>query len=338
MNTFFARSPSYLDSRLITLSVPWSVTASYRGGQDLGPDLIAKSSSQLDFFSQKTGDVRDYGIYLKKAPKFLIALNQQMRKKALPILALEEKAPGDCFLDVIESINRACRQMVLYVYEETKKIHADGKMSAVLGGDHSVSQGALRYIGEKYKKNWGLLYIDAHLDLRNTYQGFWHSHASILYNVLHQTHPPQVVVVVGARDYSREEYQWMTSQPHVHVFFDEQVKSHLFEGGSWQSLVDRMIKLLPKKVYISLDVDGLHPSLFPNTGTPVPGGLSFEQTSYLLNRLSVKKRQIIGFDLVEVVGKKSNLKKNNSSFLNEIEGSVGARLFYLLCQNLLCQN
>ena len=88
--------------------------------------------------------------------------------------------------------------------------------------------------------------------------------------------------------------------------------------------MDSIIKPLPEKVYISLDVDGLQPYLFPHTGTPVPGGLSFEQTNYLLKQLSQSRRQIIGFDLVETAapGGKKNIW----------DAQVGARLLFCLGQ------
>ena len=312
----------YSSSELILLSVPWSVTQSFGGGAEKGPEMIRQASSQLDFFSLKEKDIRKQGIYFKALPKTLQTLNQKARQKALPIIALEEKAPNSFPLSLIEEINQACAQMQSYVYEETKQVLKVGKKIGLIGGDHSVSEGAIGYLGEVLKGDFGVLHIDAHADLRKSYQGFSHSHASVMFNVMNKSWPPKALVQVGVRDFSEEEYKLIKSQKSIHTFFDESLKAKLFEGQTWQALVDSMLSCLPEKVYVSLDVDGLSPCVFPNTGTPVPGGLSFEQTVYLLNKLS-ENREVIGFDLVEIAqstGQKAVL-----------DGITGAHLLYKLC-------
>ena len=123
----FGRASSYEESKLILLSAPWSATASFGGGSDKGPEMIARASSQMDFFSIEMGDVRDQGICFLSPPDFLKTLNQNTREKALPVIALEEAAPGDFPKSLIDEINQSCRQMVKWVYEETKKIHKEGK-------------------------------------------------------------------------------------------------------------------------------------------------------------------------------------------------------------------
>ena len=194
----------------------------------------------------------------------------------------------------------------------------------MVGGDHSTSEGAIQYFSETYQEDFGVLHIDAHADLRKNYQGFSHSHASIMYNVMHQLHPPTSLVQLGVRDYCEEEYLFIKKNKNIHTFFNSKIKAALFEGKTWKSFVDSLIQLLPKKIYISLDVDGLEPHLFPHTGTPVPGGLSFEQTDYLLNRLSQSHCQIVGFDLVEVAAPDGNT--------DIWDAQIGARLLYKLCQ------
>ncbi len=323
----FGHKPPYRNSKLILLAVPWSVTVSFKEGTQRGPEIIAKASSQMDFFSLETKNVLPQGIYYKSPPQFLTSLNQKMREKARPVIALEEKAPGDFSQTLLDEINEACSQMVQWVYGETKNIHQDGKLFGLVGGDHSTSQGSLQYFGELYKSDFGILHIDAHADLRKSYQGFHHSHASIMHNVIHQTYPPVKLVQVGVRDYCEEEYASIQSHKNIHVFFDSKTKAQMFEGKKWRDIVDAIIQLLPQKVYISLDVDGLQPHLFPHTGTPVPGGLSFEQTNYLFDCLLKSKRQIIGFDLVETAG-----PKGKGSGEDLWDAQVGARLLYKLCQ------
>ena len=277
----------------------------------------------MDFFSLQEKDAREQGIYLKPAPPFLKKLNQKMRKKALPIIQLEEKAPGSFSPALLSEINQACHQMVKWVYEELKTIHKEGKKIGLIGGDHSVSEGALLYWSEVTKGDFGVLCIDAHADLRKSYQGFHHSHASVMRNVMVKPLCPSVLVQVGVRDFSKEEYQFIKARKNIHTFFDEDLKKALFEGKTWCSLVDSLLKVLPEKVYITLDVDGLSPPLFPETGTPVPGGLSFEEVCYLLKKLS-QNHQIIGFDLVEVARPKGSK--------DSLSGQNGAHLLYKLCE------
>lgn len=329
--SLFERNCSYQKARLALVAVPWSATASFGGGADNGPEIISVSSSQMDFFSKDHGDIRNQGIYLSPSPDFLKELNEQTRKKAQPILALESKAPGQfANQPVMEQINQACGQMVSWVYESVKTIDQDNKLFGLIGGDHSVSEGALRYVGEKYKGDFGLLHIDAHMDLRKTYQGFCYSHASVMYNVFHQEYPPLHLTQLGVRDYSEEEYRLIQSQDRISCFFDSRIQQDLFEGGNWVAIVDDIIRTLPNRVYISIDVDGLNPDLFPHTGTPVPGGLSFAQINYLLEKLIDSGRKIIGFDLVEVACPKGKQYV--------WDGHVAARLLYVICQSYLLSN
>ncbi len=334
LNLFGHTSSAYDKAELVLLAVPWSATASFGGGAEKGPEMIAYASSQMDFFSKEWGDIRDKNICFLSSPDFLKTLNQQTRKKALPIIKLEEKAPGDFPKKLLEEINQACSQMVHWVYEETKNIHSAGKKIGLVGGDHSTSEGAIRYFSEIYQGDFGILHIDAHADLRKSYQGFSYSHASVMYNVIHQPCPPDLLVQVGVRDYSEEEYTLIRQKEtprsritRLKTFFDSDIKTALFEGNTWKSLVDSIIQPLPQKVYISLDVDGLKPYLFPHTGTPVPGGLSFEQTEYLLNRLTKQNRQIIGFDLVETAHPEDEK-------MALWDAQVGARLLVSLLRTL----
>ena len=326
--TLFNRNHSYEQSQLALLAVPWSATASFGDGADQGPEIIAEASSQMDFFTKETGDIRDQGICFLQAPDFLRNLSQETRKKALPVIALGEEAPGNFPKTLMDQINTASAQMVKWVYEETKKIHQAGKSFGLVGGDHSTSEGAIRYFSSAYKGDFGLLHIDAHADLRKSYQGFLHSHASVMHNVIHQAYPPSVLVQVGLRDYSEQEYQRIQTGAKgvkIKAFFDSDIKAGLFEGQTWRSFVDAILRPLPEKVYISLDVDGLKPHLFPHTGTPVPGGLSFEQTDYLLSTLSESRRKVIGFDLVETA------KPKGATTNNTPDAQAGARLLYKLC-------
>lgn len=104
------------------------------------------------------------------------------------------------------------------------------------------------------------------------------------------------------------------------MFYDREYRKRLFEGDNWKTICEEIIYELPDNVYVSIDIDGLDPKLCPNTGTPVPGGMDFEEFIYLLNKLKQSGKNIIGFDLCEVA---------NGD--NEFNGNVGARVLYQLC-------
>ena len=128
------------------------------------------------------------------------------------------------------------------------------------------------------------------------------------------------LVQVGVRDFCEEELERIEgSGGRVRTFFDADLNRRQFAGENWGAIVDEIVGCLPQEVYISFDVDGLDPKLCPNTGTPVPGGLSFAQATFLLRRVVESGRRIVGFDLVEVApGARGD----------EWDGNVGARLLY----------
>src|SRR5205085_2623610 len=104
------------------------------------------------------------------------------------------------------------------------------------------------------------------------------------------------LVQVGIRDYCEEEVNVIkNSNGRVKTFYDYDLKRSLYNGGSWKAGCDKIVNELPQKVYISFDIDGLDPKLCPNTGTPVAGGLEFEQAVYLLVKVVESGRAIIGF-------------------------------------------
>jgi agmatinase len=213
-----------------------------------------------------------------------------------------------------------------WVYNQTLALLNKGKLVGLVGGDHSTPLGYYKAIGEK-KGDFGILQIDAHCDLRDSYEGFQYSHASIMYNALKEVPQLTKLVQVGIRDYCEEELDFIKDNPErVTTFFDKDIKEALFEGEQWKSICDRIIDALPQQVYISFDIDGLDPKLCPHTGTPVPGGFEVAQIFYLFKRVLASGRQLIGFDLNEV-----------STSHDEWDANVGARVLFKLC-NLLVMN
>ncbi|MDZ4660301.1 MAG: agmatinase family protein [Pseudomonadota bacterium] len=299
------------NSKIILLPVPWEVTTSYGGGTSFGPEIINKASQQVDLFDNHFGSFTDQGIFLEEDFGNIAELNLEFKP-----LARDPKS--------ITKINAASSKVNEAVRLKTSEILKSGKICGVIGGDHSAPFGALQAVAEHFKGDFGILHFDAHADLRESYQGFEFSHASIMNNVINRLSLTKLVQV-GIRDYCEEEKHFIESHAEtVKTFYDDYLKSEQLKGKPWASLVDEIISELPKNIYISFDIDGLEPSLCPNTGTPVPGGLSFNEISFFLNRLLEKNKKIVGFDLCEV-----SLGENRGS--SEWDANVGARILFKLC-------
>jgi agmatinase len=198
---------------------------------------------------------------------------------------------------------------------------------ALLGGDHSTCLGYLKAISEKYT-SFGILQIDAHCDLRESYEGFTYSHASVMFNALKEIPQIEKIVQVGVRDYTNCERDFIVSNNNkVVTFFDREIKERMYEEASWKTIVHEIIDQLPQQVYVSFDIDGLDPKLCHHTGTPVMGGFETEQIFYLIRTILKSGRTLIGFDLVEVGVSPTEWDEN-----------VGARVLYKMCNLLLASN
>ena len=317
---YFALPYSPKEAGMVLLSVPWDVTTSYRAGTHKGPKAILEASTQIDLFDPLVPKAWEIAIATLPPIKGLEKQNSLARKHAQTVIAaLEEGAePEDCAQE-LERVNQACAQMNQKVYEHSLAQLQAGKFLGLVGGEHSVPLGYIRALSETCPA-FGILHIDAHADLRCAYEGFLYSHASIMYNA---TQIPQVkaLVQVGIRDYCQDEAQLIASRQDFTCFTDEALHRTCFEGSSWAQCCEQIISALPQNVYISFDIDGLSSLYCPNTGTPVPGGLSFRQADYLLHRLATSGKRIVGFDLCEVAPGKND----------EWDANVGGRLLYKLC-------
>jgi agmatinase len=311
------------DASIVLVSVPWDVTVSYSDGTSTGPQNILEASSQLDLYDHDVPDAWKMGIYMRHLDLVWLNRNQELRPVADNIIAFLENG-GNPKYDIqaaatIAEINKACLQLKTWVYEETKQLLQAGKLVGIVGGEHSVPLGFLEALAQRHG-SFGILQIDAHQDLRNAYEGFTYSHASIFYNAL-QINEIAKLVQVGIRDFCEEESQLVAaSNGRVKVWYDQQLREELFARSSFKTLCQRIVAELPDKVYISFDIDGLKPNLCPHTGTPVPGGLEYNEAIFLIKTLVESGREIIGFDLCEVAGVE-----------HEWDGNVGARVLYKLC-------
>lgn len=319
------------ESKIVIIPVPWELTTSYGKGTHLGPKAIYEASFQLDLFQQYFPDFWKCGIFMQEENKDLRKRGLELEKtvKEISDLFNNSKELSEIELKKLEEINTACLEMNTYVYNQSKKIIMNESIPIVLGGDHSSPLGLIKALTEEHR-NFGILHIDAHADLRKAYQGFKFSHASIMYNAKKLEEVGRIVQLF-VRDYCQEEENMIKSDLNkVSCFTDRYIKNSLFEDRSWSNIVWEIIELLPSKVYISFDIDGLKPSLCPNTGTPVPGGANLEMISFLFESIVESGRRIIGADLCEVSPSK-DLK-------NEWDANVGARALMQLCLTISASN
>lgn len=241
-------------ARFVVMPVPYQGIVSYETGTAAGPEAILRASQQVEWYDEELG-----GEYV------------QAGIATLP--------PVPAVADPAEQMRRI-REAALPVLQE-------GKFLLTLGGEHSIT-GPLVQAAAACCGALSVLQIDAHADLRDTYDGTGHSHACVMRRVLETT---DRICQVGVRSYSREEAEacprqiaqlvtprWLRSQP------------------AW---IERVLASLGETVYVTVDIDGLDPSVAPGTGTPEPGGLTWEEVTALLGRVC-RERQVIAADIVEV--------------------------------------
>jgi agmatinase len=320
----FALPSTHEGARIIVQSVPWEVTTSYGSGTSLGPKAILEASPQVDLFDIEFGEAHEAGYHLDEEDPFFKENSDRLKHLAQRVVA-EWNEHGEISKShqrEQDEVNAGCDEMVRRVYDKTKSLLEEGKIPALIGGDHSTPLGAISAVCEKYNGEVGVLHIDAHADLRLAYQGFTHSHASIMRNVCLLKQGPKKLVQVGIRDFCKEEFDFIQENPgRIHTYFDNHLKNAQAKGVSWHSQCEEIISRLPANVYVSFDIDGLSPEFCPNTGTPVPGGLSFDQATYLLATLGRSSRKIVGFDLNEVAPGEDG----------EWDANVGARMLFKQC-------
>jgi agmatinase len=318
VGTLFGLPYTVDNARIVALPIPWDVTVSYQTGAAKGPKAILNASCQVDLFDENIADAWNIGIAMDKFPADIEKRNIALRKNAEVYINafVEGKADTKNMLKICEEVNKGCDDMRKWIKEKSLQFLKKNKIVALLGGDHSTPLGLMQAVSERYK-SFGILHIDAHCDLRNAYEGFTYSHASIMFNAL-KIKNLERLVQVGIRDFSRGEKQLIDdSKGRVRLFSDKAMKEKMYEGSTWKTIVQAIIKQLPENVYISFDIDGLDPKLCPHTGTPVPGGLEFHQAIYLIEQVVESGRKIISFDINEVAPGE-----------DEWDANVGARLLY----------
>ena len=246
---------SFDGARILVCPVSYEGTVSFGTGTGGGAMAIVDASRNMELYEEETGgEVYKLGIH-----------------------TLEEFAPRETPEAMMDSL-----------YERTKELLDSDKFICMLGGEHSVSAPVIKAHAEKFH-DMSVLQIDAHADLRDTYDGTPHSHASIMARVVKDLRIPSVQV--GIRSISADEARSLNTGLPTKIFWAKDIVGKM----DW---IDAAVDSLTENVYLTIDIDGLDPSLVPTTGTPEPGGLGWYETLALIRTLA-RKRRVIGMDLVE---------------------------------------
>lgn len=317
------------EADIIFLAVPWGSTTSYRRGTNKGPEEILKASTQMDFFSFEKPF---FGLLscatdltLTEEISNINSIASPISKKIIKYLEKGFREPDRNIIKLIDQVNEYSYAIDGLVQKKCEYWLSKNKYVVLVGGEHSITLGHIIALSKKHR-SFGVLQIDAHADLRDSYQGFDRSHASIMYNVL-KVEQIDRLIQVGIRDVSEKEMEFAENDERVKVFSDYDIKNRLFSGGCWFEICSEIVSTLPENVYISFDIDGLSPQYCPNTGTPVQGGLTVDEALYLIRMISESGRKIIGADLCEV-----------APGSDELNGIIAARLLYRMAVLILHSN
>jgi agmatinase len=194
------------------------------------------------------------------------------------------QSSGFWTFDELEPDMSGPKETIARVKEAVTQILAAKKFPIVLGGEHSITLGTVQAMKETYS-DLSILQIDAHTDLRNEYEGTKYNHACVMRRI-HELGVPHAAV--GIRSMSEEEAEYIKK---------EKLEKSIFYGTKFD--VSKIIPLLSKNVFITVDLDGFDPAFVPATGTPEPGGLDWNSGISLLSEI-FKKKSVVGFDLVEL--------------------------------------
>ncbi len=255
---------SYKNSKFVIQSAPYEYTSSYLSGSDKGPEAILNASHFVELYDEE--------------------LNQESYKLG-----------GICTLHPMDFKRKVDAKAVKLIETETAKLLEDNKFPITLGAEHTISLGCIKAIKEK-TPDVHVLQIDAHSDLRASYNDNPYSHASVMYRVQELGVP---LTQIGIRAQCIEEAQLIQSSKHIHTFYAHQIRNNV----NWAA---EALKTLGDNVYISIDADGFDPSIVPAVGTAEPNGMQWNETIEFLKQV-IATKNIVGFDVVEIAPVKGNI-------------------------------
>jgi agmatinase len=199
---------------------------------------------------------------------------------------------------ILKKVNNLMTLNNNFVYEWAVNVLKDKKIPVILGGEHSVIKGVIKACVKCIENPISILHIDAHLDMRQSYQFLKNSHASIIRNITKITGNIHNIVQIGIRDFSFNEYKNVKLNSNIFVFLDKDIRKYRLLNAFY-ILTNNIISRLSEYIYITIDIDGLDSVYCPNTGTPVPGGLSFDQVISIIKKIQAHNKKVIGFDICE---------------------------------------
>jgi len=283
-----------------------------------------RASRQVELHDPVTEDPWRHGLCYIADDGTIAGYNEEARPLAREVFDSGGAGETPELIRALARVNELSARVNDEVYHRTSAALGGGRTPILLGGDHSVSFGAIRAACEQHA-GLGLLHFDAHADLRPAYEGFTWSHASIIHNLTEELGGLGSVLQVGLRDLGNAEHEVIEARPErLRAVFDSEWSRARLEGRDLAAFVRDALAFLPEEVWITFDVDGLEPALCPNTGTPVPGGLTWAEAMLWLEELRASGRHVIGCDLVEV--SPGPALSGGDSW----DAIVGARLLYRL--------
>jgi len=250
-----AKLSDYAAARVAVLPIPYDATTSFGVGTRDGPRAIITASQQVELYDEELG-------------------RESVRHGIATLAALEPDVRGP-------------EAMVGRIHAAARRVVRDGKFLLSLGGEHSVTSPLVRAVRARHKQ-LSVLQIDAHADLRDTYQGSPWSHACVMRRV-HDLGVP--AVAVGIRNYSADEARFIRRERKAILS-----ARRCHETTDW---IAEVVQGLTDEVYVTVDIDGFDPAYAPGTGTPEPGGLDWRQVADLLAAVA-RRRRIVAADIVEV--------------------------------------
>ena len=308
-------------ARVHVLGVPFEATTSYRQGTAQAPAAVLAASRQVDLFDLRFGRPYEQGIWMAPPDPRVAEWNEEARALAGPLIEQGGARPGDAV--AAARVDELCDRVRSEVRSFAEERLATGRLPVILGGDHSTPLGAIEACARRHP-GVGILQFDAHADLRPAFEGFRWSHASVMFNALEGSAEIGALCQVGLRDLCEQEFDLIRGDGRVRALFDHDLAAAR-EAGLTRAVAREAIAGLPEHVHVSLDVDGLDPSLCPNTGTPVPGGLGWHELTVWLEELAASDRVVVGLDLNEVSAGPAGDPEGTSW-----DSIVGARLLYRL--------
>lgn len=314
-------------SKVQVIPVRWDATTSFRPGARHGPGAIFNASKQVELFDLDVRDPWKQGIYWNRTlPNIKADRARWLYEKLKRPTALEL---DEQFFLWRQELTGLCETMNAIVQVATTEVFDEKQIPIIVGGDHSVAYGAYAAVEEDFS----ILQIDAHMDLREAYEGHKWSHASVMYNAL-KLDKLKHIIQVGIRDFCKEEYE-LAQNERITTHYDDRLHMVRDRGDLWDNTCNYIsCDINPTfnndNVWISIDVDGLDPKLCPNTGTPVPGGIDFWQLITLCKTVA-RYHRIIGVDIVEVAPDNKGYKwPNVIQHGDGYDEIVGSRILYKL--------